>query len=264
MSSVSPLFYRDLSGDDARQCLKFKEIANEIAALAATVNITVIPFRHENLEHFLKLDSQGRTSVLKTIEIYLNVYKAVQAEGSSLLDSVRVIWNALVGLGFRPTSDLFNYIKTGNVIEIHDDQLVQVFRNFAFFNFCSYSLEELYCYRLTDLYSREDSVNQDLIGYLQRLYSGSVKTVLPINLKPHIISELISNSKLKIYDQVHYMAPLFSTESGGAPVATITIESANINYEALVSEVQNQPAVEELAIVFEFRPRVSLHSDPST
>lgn len=264
MKNTPVLFPDHFSNQETNQCLKFKAIANEISSLASTVGIDIVPFKNEKLEHFLKLNSMGRESVLKSIEVYLNVYKAVQAEGASLLDSVRVIWNALIGFGFRPTSDLFNYIKAGKVIEIHNRNLVQVFRNFAFFKYCSYSLEELYCHPLAELYSREDSVNQNLMEYLQKLYSGSIKSVLPIDLKAHLISELASETKLQIYDQIHFMAPLFSSSGGTMPVATITIESADLDYEVLASEVANKPPVENLAKLFEFKPRDFLNPGYST
>lgn len=229
------------------QRLRFREIANEIAneiaALAASVNIKITPYNHESLEHFSKLNDENRQAVLASIEVYLNVYKAVKAEGVSLLDSTRVIWNALTELGYRPTSDLFSYINSGNVIEIHNDRLVQVFRNLVFFDYCSYSLEELYSYEMPSLYSRDIAFETELMGYVGQIYDGEARTVIKLQLKPHMITELASKDKLQITDDMHFIAPLFSSKGGSKPVATLTIESARIESRGDSLAIEKDSAV---------------------
>lgn len=215
-------------------CSKFKAIATEIASMGASVGIKIIPFHNSNLEHFSNLNSEARFNILNSLQIYLNVYKAVQAEGSSLLDSIRVVWNALSQLGYRPTSDLFTYIKSGNVIEIHNSSLVQVFRNLNFFKFCSYSLEELYCYQMPELYTRDISFEEQLLTYVKQIYASEVRSVIKPELKTHTISELKSQDRLNISDDIHYIAPLFSQE--GRPVATLAIESPRIEASKTITE----------------------------
>lgn len=210
-------------------CTLFRAISTQISELAATVNIKVVPFHDKNLVHFSKLEGSHQLQILSSLEVYLSVYTTTQAEGGSILDSVRVVWNALMKLGYRPTSDLFSYICEGNVIEIHNSSFVQTFRNLAFFNYCSYSLEELYCFHLTQLYARDLTVEEDLMKYLKQIYSGEVKTVIKTNLKEHIITELSSKGRLQITDKIEFMAPLYESGGGRTPIATITIESASVN-----------------------------------
>ncbi len=237
---------------NSEYCSLFREASNQIAELGASVNIKITPFHKKSLEHFSKLETEQKRAVLNSLLVYLNVYRAVQAEGSSLLDSVRVVWNALTLLGFRPTSDLFSFIQPGNVIEIHDKRLVQVFRNLIFFNFCSYSLEELYCYNLQQLYTRDLEFENGLMTYVHQIYGGHT-SVIKTDLKTHTITELLSTKKLKISDDIHYLAPLFSSSGGNDPVATLCIESARIESQAKIADDASPPAnLEVLNNVLQF------------
>jgi hypothetical protein len=238
-------------------CSRFREIAGQITALAAAVDIRIVPYFSESLEHFSKLDSSDRQNILNSLEIYLNVYQAVYNEGASLLDSHRVIWNALAQLKYRPTSDLFTYVNSGNVIEIHDTNFVQVFRNLAFFRYCSYSLEELYCFKLQELYARDEIFENRLMSYIKQIFAG-IKTVIKTDLK-HTIRELASKERLEILDDAEYMAPLFSMDGGNHVVAFITIENAKIKNPENFSFLSKKPTSrEENATVYSFK-----HSESS-
>ncbi len=230
----------------AKNGSKFRDLAIEISELAKSAMITIVPFNEHELIYFSTLEITKQIKILNSLEIFLNVYKAVQAEGSSLLDSVRVIWNALVQLGYRPPSDLFSFIKTGDVIEIHSHEFVQLFRNLNFFNYCSYSLEELYCVPVQELYSRDQQAMQNIINIAIPIFSGKVKDVVTIKFDPHIISESMSKARLKIKDQIKFMAPLFSTVDPS--VAIISIETAEIVDDTIDIGLPDTSVADELVI----------------
>lgn len=253
---------KNISDSTFDHCSQFKAIADEITKMADSVNIKIVPYYSDQLEHFVKLDSDIRKNILNSLQVYLNVYKAVQSEGSSLLDSVRVIWNALAQLGYRPASDLFSYINSGNIIEIHNNQLVQVFRNLTFFNYCSYSLEELYCYKMPELYTRDLTFEHDLMKYVQQIYSGEIKSIIKTELKPHTITELASRDRLHITDDIHYIAPLFDAKGGHQAVATLCIESARIEDAPAhtTSQIEKSPTTNDANNIFAFKQPVSSDS----
>jgi len=208
---------------------QFRKIALEIADLGTSVGIKIVPFYHPSLIFFSKLDFARQGVILSALQTYLNIYKSVIAEGYSVLNSSRVVWNALLQLGYRPTSDLFSYIRDEHIIEIHDLNLVQVFRNLSFFNYCSYSLEELYCNQMTDLYTRDPELEKKLLQFAPLLYSGTVKNVIEPQLEPHIIEEKMSTGKLAIFCKVCGLAPLYaSSGTHDGVAATMTIEQADI------------------------------------
>lgn len=205
----------------------FRQISMKIADLGASVDIKITPFHNPKLPHFTKLPLPQQKNVIASLRTYLNIYESVLAEGASILSSSRVVWNALLQLGYRPTSDLFSYIRDEHLIEIHDSSLIQIFRNIGFFNYCTYSLEDLYCNNLTDLYTRDEKLEKDLIGIVGKIYSGQVDRVIDPHLQPHVIQEKASMNKFAVFCHIQNMAPLYSNSEGNkAPVATITIEIA--------------------------------------
>lgn len=207
----------------------FRQISMKIANLGSTVGIKIVPFYNPSLIYFNRLNELDQKAVLAALTKYLNIYQAVVAEGASVLNSSRVVWNALLQLGYRPSSNLFSYITDDHLIEIHDQTYVQVFRNLNFFNYCSYSLEDLYCNHLTDLYERDVSVEQDLIRIATKIFSGQAKDVVDADLKPHIIQEKMSENKFAVYCDIEKMAPLYSSsESNAGAKAILTIEKAEV------------------------------------
>lgn len=206
---------------------RFILLSTQITDLAGSVGIKIKPFHRKSLPHFSRLDASSRTQTLQSLSDYCEVYLATRNQGFSLLDSGRVIWNFLRRIGCRPTSDLFNYFQFGNVVEIHDIHLVQIFRNFNFFQFCTYTLEELYCYPFTQLYRRENDVETGIIDAFTRIHQGDVTHVIPVNVAPHVISENLSEGRLQISAEVKFVAPLF-LEKTNAVAGTIVIEEGKI------------------------------------
>lgn len=205
----------------------FRQISMKIAELGASVGIKITPFHNPNLPQFSKLPLAQQRNVIVSLQTYLDIYESVAAEGVSILNSSRVVWNALLQLGYRPTSDLFSYIRDEHIIEIHDNNLIQVFRNIGFFNYCTYSLEDLYCNHLTDLYTRDENLEKSLLEVVGKIYSGKVDGVIDPQLQPHVIHEKASANKFAVFCYIQNMAPLFSnSERNGAPIATLTIEVA--------------------------------------
>ena len=205
----------------------FRQLANEIAALGFKYGVTITPYQDENLIHFSKLSTELQVKVLKSLQIYLNIYNSTVAEGTSALNSARVIWNALAQLGYRPTSDVFSFFQDGNIIEIYDDSFVQVFRSINFFNLCSYSLEDLYCHQITELYERDLPFEKSLMEIVTRLYRGEIKSTILTGLQPHVIQEKKSHQKFRVLGHIKYISPLYSSHSpSDIPKATLGIEYA--------------------------------------
>jgi hypothetical protein len=46
-------------------------------------------------------------------------------------------------LGVHPPSELMSEMRSGEVIEIHNGEFLQVYRNLRFFELCSYTLDDL-------------------------------------------------------------------------------------------------------------------------
>lgn len=207
----------------------FKRISLKISDLGASVGIKIVPFHQPDLIDFSNLNEFNQQKVLTALNTYFDIYQSVKSEGASIMNSSRVLWGALLQLGYRPTSDMFSHIRDEHIIEIHDCNLIQVFRNLSFFKYCSYSLEELYCHHLTELYERDTQLEKDLIQLSPLLFSGQIRNIFDPNLKPHVIQEKMSPDKLAVLCHIERIAPLFANaDPGSNPIAALTIEKAEI------------------------------------
>ena len=206
---------------------QFREFADEISALGAKAGVRITPYREESVPHFARQSEDKQLNIVNELATYVRICHATLSAGGKLDDSTVFTWNALKEFKLRPPSDLFNYIAEDNVIEIHTKEGIQIFRNFRFYECCSYSLEELACFPWNVLYRRNESAFMALMGAVQRMMSGAVRETIPLEgLGRHLIEEAHSPYKYKIDAEMNYGAPLFDEDN--VPVATIVIERGKV------------------------------------
>src|ERR1700722_7850089 len=77
---------------------------------------------------------------------YLQVIRGIEPDFSVRTES-KLLYRALDRWGLKPADSISNnledYLEKEHLIEIYDQDGVQLYRNFAFFRYCSYSLLEL-------------------------------------------------------------------------------------------------------------------------
>ena len=214
---------------------KFRQLASKIADLGASVGVKIVPFYNESLPHFSKQPSLQKQKIISDLETYRRICQNTISNGFKLNNSPQFLWSAIREFGLRPTSDLFNYISEGGIIEVHNTQFIQIFRNFEFYGCCSYSLEEMYCRPWNELYGRLPDVEAYMFKIIWDIFKGRVQTVVPMELGPHLITETQSPLQYEIKAHMKYIAPLFD-EKTGQVAAHILIEDG---------EVQNLPRSRE-------------------
>lgn len=205
--------------------LSFRNLCLEVSEIVSSFGISVKPYSDSRLPYFSTLSDDKKKYAIASLSQYLKICSAFKAYDKQA-DPKTLIWFAIRQFGFRPTSDLFSYIDSEHVIEIHDLGGVQIFRNFEFYRYCSYSMEELYTLPWTDLFSHEPYSHQKLIEKAIYLLSGDVKNVIKFDLPTHRIQEKMSTSKLCLDADVLYGAPLFASDN--RPTATIVLERGRL------------------------------------
>lgn len=215
----------------------FRLYSSRVAELGAKLGVKIIPYRNPVLPAFSMQSLEAKQRIIDNLSIYLKICEQTLSMGQDLSDPVTLTWNAIKQFGFRPTSDLFSHITKDNVVEIHDPKGIQIFRNFTFYHYCSYSLEELYCYPWEKLYHRDETVVHGLLKLLGDIYSGKIKTTVATDLPSHIIHEIYSPFKFNINAEVNYISPLFDEYS--RPVASIVIEKGALASK-LLSPIEEQ------------------------
>ena len=200
---------------------RFKELSERYAAFSREAGVELVPYRDPSLPFFTALDEKKKREVLTNLETSVSICASVSREGMTMRDARGLMWQAIRAFGFRPCSDLFNYIDDELVLEVHVQDGRQIFRNFAFYQYCSYSLEELHCLSWEDLYIREPRESVDQIHALvAKIYSGQMKSTEPAGVVPHYVLEAKSPKGMRLFLDQRYASPLFHE---GHPAASVVL-----------------------------------------
>lgn len=96
-------------------------------------------------------------------------------------------------LGLR--DDFWKTVEPHDIIEIYNDEGIQVFRTFNFFNTSGYSLTDLLINEWYVLWERPKFVLQEIFKYSEGILSGTMKGVTKMTVPEHIVKEIYSGNE---------------------------------------------------------------------
>ncbi len=224
---TSPQFAQGDSDLLAENKRLFIELASRYASYAKEAGIGMIPYHDENLPSFSSLDVDEQSKILQALSQRVSICKSAASQGGSMSDAPTLTWAALKSFGLRPPSDLFNRIQSDSIIEIHSPDGKPIFQSFNYYEFCSYSLEEMYCGHWSTLYTRPDSISSQLIDFATRVYSGALVGIVPLDVPVHVVHETHSIHKFAIELTLQWGAALYPIGSSSAG-ASIVIDRARL------------------------------------
>lgn len=205
---------------------QFRQLCTKVAEFGKGSGVTIVPYSTPDLPFFSRLPQEQQKSALEALKNYVTVCDIIAANDIAFQDTPKMIWRAITSMSLRPPSDLFLNLRQGDVIEIHNAHGIQIFRNFEFYEFCGYSIEELYSSPWNELFWHEPTGLHRLIEFSQSVLSGQVKNTISLQWPEHFIEETQSPFKYKIAARFRHGAPLFNKE--GAPVAHILIAEGTL------------------------------------
>lgn len=145
---------------------RYQAAINEAGSLFAANGHDVVRFREGRKSLFPSLEAPAQIQILTGLEAQNQLLSASLTEESRSLraPSHSLAWAALKILGLRPPDDAFATILDTHIVEIYNTNFTQVFRSFNFFNFVSYSLDELMTHHFSDLYTRTGSTTDEMLA----------------------------------------------------------------------------------------------------
>ncbi len=204
--------------------LDFVKLADQLSNLINSHGIPCKPYQR-NLPFFSLLPNEKKIAVISNIKFYYELCLEQVAEGYSLKDNPSFIWRAFRHFGYTPTSDLFAQIENHHIIEIYTDEGIQVFRNLKYFEYCSYTLEELYTLEWYNLYERSLEMQSMAFESISKIFKGEQLTNFNPEMPKHIVKELQSSERLVMEYGLDLMGPLFQNKK---PKAAIVLETARL------------------------------------
>jgi hypothetical protein len=219
---------------------RFRELGTAYRDFAREAGVELVAFRDPSLPMFSRKNEEEQRDILVALENCVKICRDTRAQGKEMGNSPALIWQALKQFGLRPSSDLFAHITDDSVVEVHSIHGVQLFRNFNFYRFCSYSLEELYCGSWSTLFDRNEAFTDQIMAFVDRVFSGEQRHAERIEII-HVARELYSPLLYEIELSMEWGGPLFE-EGTANPLATIVIERFKFTESSLKSAHRLPPS----------------------
>lgn len=195
------------------QSQRIIHLCEEIAEVLSRVEIRLKPTSEKSLLQLSTLEEP----VLSGIEAGLGFYRDVIQSISRTPDlstalEIELLEKAFGKLGVRPKSSRWRtLIQSGQLIEIYNLEMVQVYRNFEFFKQCSYDLLTLVTFPWNSLYLRPSSVTKALYARAQQILESTQETT-HYHLPPHVLKENLPNSRKVFLVEMKTLTPLLDDQ----------------------------------------------------
>jgi hypothetical protein len=191
--------------------IEFQNLADALVGLLSTAGIKTKAY-HQNLPFFSLLAADRKFQVIEDLKFYYSLCSQQVLEGKSLRDSQTFTWRALKACGLTPGSDFLSRIFTGDIVEIYNSDQIQIFRNLEFFDFCSYTLEDLYCREWWKLFERKDSITKSLLNLVPEIFSGEHPQGVHYPVQKHTVKEAASSETFQVALDFKFIGPLFNNK----------------------------------------------------
>ncbi|RYZ90418.1 MAG: hypothetical protein EOP06_07950 [Proteobacteria bacterium] len=164
-----------------------------LSGLCASIGINRPAYLSKELPHFEKLNSEARSAAVTSIQFFLQICEEATASGEELMDTKRLTWRALRHFGFVPSEDLFSTMTKETIVEVYNTDHIQVFRNFEFFKFCSYTLEDTFCRPWPELFRRPDPfIAKAIQDRLTEVLNTGSRSLTASRIPAHVVEEIDS------------------------------------------------------------------------
>lgn len=150
-------------------------------------------------ERFAVLSPEKIEAVHRNLFCYLEMLKesplaSYDIEKPDTQTEKRMAEIALKKLGYQLSDKFFSELRTGDVVEFYDPDMMQVYRNLEFFKYCSYNLIDLISLEWYELYERPSQILQLTFSLWKNfLDTGSTDKLDNYNIPEHLIVEKLLN-----------------------------------------------------------------------
>lgn len=198
--------------------LDFLPIADSVVHTARSCGVALLAYRDPSLS---VLESKSNPlDALDNLRQYASVLGGMVASGESPLDSQKFLWRMLKVLELTPQDDIFDKIESDDVVEIYSEDNVQIFRNFNFFKYSSFTVEEVTFVNWTQASKRNLGTTLSYLKFGVRVKTGLFRETENVTfIRPHLMKETLGEKR--IFEVApRYISPL---RSQGKVVGGITV-----------------------------------------
>jgi PAS domain-containing protein len=203
---------------------RFKAQTELLARFLADEGVNKAPYFSPELPHFCSLSAAEREEVMEVLGHTLEIFEEVKSAGGTLADTPQLVWRSLRRLSWTPKSDVFDKISKSDVVEIYSTEHRGLFRNLAFYDFVSYSLEDVFARKWFDLFKREEKKTAEIFEYVNRIFQNQIRETTAPGFGHHFCYERHSPARLHYKMSIKHLSPVFKDGKVAGIVAVETCE----------------------------------------
>jgi hypothetical protein len=188
-----------------------RALLERCAAALRAGGLETLPYRDPSLP--VLRAKRDPAQAIAYFERYVQALEETIAAGESPRDTPKLLWRFMNLLGLRPPSDAFGHITAEDVVEIYTTtDHIQVFRNLRFFDFCSFTVEEVVHCSWTTAVSRPAQFKLKLLGTALKLRTGLMRSTLNAeSMGENLVHEEIGEGRYVML-KLRYLSPLWSMD----------------------------------------------------
>ena len=172
--------------------------------------------RQGSWEKYASLPPEAQLGAIQGIRSQISFIEGAMASGLDAFNEVAMLDYAKRTFSLISEAGPVESVRMGDVVEIVDSNLLQVYRSYSCFSLCNYSLLELTSYPWYELYERPKRVTDDLIRFSEGLIGGKTPFVNfeDGSFPAYNLRELMTEEQEVYSIQERFAARLKSAHSG--------------------------------------------------
>lgn len=196
------------------QTKHFKALCEELCSFIEQEGMAVRPYSRPGLSYFQLLSEEEQGIAVQTLQNYLEVCRSVYKEGRNLKDASFLVHKGLEFFNYQCHSSIYELLeKESRIVEFYTPHNTQIFRTINYFEFASYTIEDLYCRPWNHLYIRDEEIDKLLIQGVGAVLTKSVGPEGVLVPNQHLLAEKSSLERVSIVVDGVHLLPLTRQES---------------------------------------------------
>lgn len=215
------------------------QIIEFISRQVSTYGYSVLPYSQGSLGKLSSFDQAKKIRALEQLEKLgklLNSSFESAAVPMPIVDPVHseknLVDKALSFYNFQLKNDFWKTVEPHDIIEIYNDEGIQLFRTFNFFETSGYSLTDLLVNEWYVLWERPKYILQEIFKYSHGILTGEMSDVTKMTIPKHLVKEIYKgHDDMQFFTarstlvEFSHICPLYDKENKTDRVVGIIVSS---------------------------------------
>lgn len=187
---------------------RFRALSENLCQLLEKEGLVVRPYHLASLPFFQALTDEEKLPAIEYLERYYDLCLHTKKQRGDLREGRVLIEEALDYFKLEVDRRIFDLVAPRHVFEFYSPNQTQYFRTINFFEYTSYTIEDLYSRSWFHLYERDEKITSRILELAHLILEKKDVGILVPEIPEHMLLERASLEKLKVPVQIICLAPL--------------------------------------------------------